>query len=373
MNELNTDDMFEECVDIDMSPYIEDDDFDLEDGETLWRQDSNEGVLQNEEAVSYGVVSSDITGGEGVPLDIPADVRQAINVVNDYFLPDEMVINAAQRACDFFGIPMPPIQNSPEFGVCVFTNNPDTLYDDAFGFSREQMMEMGIRGEDSMTLVFTHECAHRALQQFCSNLSPHTQELICDYFAGIHAAANGIDITNFVNSLRDTVGGPTHPDGILRSDSAESGVQAYYDLKEQGVDLTFNNCMDYFFKHYNDTGNVYSYAPSAGDVDYYQHMVNITSGSEQAHYIEKLGQAIDASRHGFVGIAQDMLREGMGVKSPYVWYPKPEDNIDHDRHVPFTGSSKWDDDDYNINAAEEAEARGDYKTMEKHLARVKGK
>ena len=346
--------MFEECADIDKSPYMEDSDFNFEDEDAVWQQDSNDGVLQNEVA-SYGVVSSDIIGGGGVSQDIPADVQHALNVVNDYFLPDEMVINAAQRACDFFGIPMPPIHNSPEFGVCVFTNNPDTLYDDAFGFSREQMMEMGIRGEDSMTLVFTHECAHRALQQFCGNLSPHTQELICDYFAGIHAAANGIDITTFVNSLRDTLGGPTHPDGILRSDSAESGVQAYYDLKEQGVDLTFNNCLDYFFKHYNDAEGIFSYAPS------------------QAHYIEKLGQAIDASRHGFAGLAQDMLREGMGVESPYVWYPKPEDNIDHDRHVPFTGSSKWDDDDYNIKVAEEAEARGDYETMNKHLRRVKGK
>lgn len=363
--------MFDECIDVDKSPYMEDSDFNFGDEDAVWQQDSNDGVLQNEVA-SYGVVSSDMIGGGGVSQNIPADVQHALNVVNDYFLPDEMVINAAQRACDFFGIPMPPIQNSPEFGVCVFTNNPDTLYDDAFGFSREQMMEMGIRGEDSMTLVFTHECAHRALQQFCGNLSPHTQELICDYFAGIHAAANGIDITNFVNSLRDTVGGPTHPDGILRSDSAESGVQAYYDLKEQGVDLTFNNCLDYFFKHYNDAEGIFSYAPSAEDIDYYQHMVNITSGSEQAHYIEKLGQAINASRHGFAGLEHHMP-EGSDVGSGHVLYSRFEDDMRHDRHTSFTGSSKWDDDDYNIKAAKEAEARGDYETMNKHLRRVKGK
>ena len=131
--------MFDECIDVDKSPYMEDSDFNFEDEDAVWQQDSNDGVLQNEVA-SYGVVSSDIIGGGGVPQDIPADVQHALNVVNDYFLPDEMVINAAQRACDFFGIPMPLIQNSPEFGVCVFTNNPDTLYDDAFGFSREQMI-----------------------------------------------------------------------------------------------------------------------------------------------------------------------------------------------------------------------------------------
>lgn len=58
-----------------------------------------------------------------------------------------------------------------------------------FGFSREQMMEMGIQDEDTLTLVYTHECVHRVLQNM-NGFEGNVEDLACDYFFGIHAALN---------------------------------------------------------------------------------------------------------------------------------------------------------------------------------------
>ena len=102
---------------------------------------------------------------------------------NDAELPDEMVVNAVKRACDFFGLPMPEIKYAN--GVCVWPNDTRTYDDDEFGFNREQLMSLGISGEDSLTLIYTHECAHRTLQGAYNDA--WEEELACDFFAGVHA------------------------------------------------------------------------------------------------------------------------------------------------------------------------------------------
>lgn len=77
---------------------------------------------------------------------------------------DEMVLNAVHRACDFFDIPEVPVINAE--GTCMWPNGTTTYEDDVFGFNREQLQELGVSGEDSLTLIYTHECAHRTLQGF---------------------------------------------------------------------------------------------------------------------------------------------------------------------------------------------------------------
>jgi hypothetical protein len=102
--------------------------------------------------------------------------------LDDKTLPDEMVVNAVRRACKFFGIPEVPIVNA--HGACVWPNDTRTYNDDVFGFNREQLMSLGISGEDSLTLIYTHECAHRTLQGAYNDA--WEEELACDFFAGVH-------------------------------------------------------------------------------------------------------------------------------------------------------------------------------------------
>ncbi|MFI3305295.1 MAG: hypothetical protein R3Y68_02135 [Rikenellaceae bacterium] len=174
------------------------------------------------------------------------EVQTGIQITNDLILPDEMVISAVHSACDFFNLPEIPVLDSDQ--VCVWNGDGDDLYDDVLGFNRQQLMEMGIKGEDSLTLVYTHECAHRALQGF-SNLDPWEHELACDYFAGIHAGLKGINTDNFEDSLSGTRGGSTHPAGDLRADFIEYGDQMAQEMLDRGIEINFENCLARFNAH----------------------------------------------------------------------------------------------------------------------------
>ena len=133
------------------------------------------------------------------------NTQEMIQGNNDFLLPDEMVAGAIRRACDFFCLPASTFIDNTS--VCVWPNDADTVFDDVFGFNREQMMDMGITGEDSLTLVYTHECAHRMLQGDDTLLTDKEQELACDFFAGVHAGIEHIDALPLMEALEDTEGG----------------------------------------------------------------------------------------------------------------------------------------------------------------------
>lgn len=172
--------------------------------------------------------------------------------LDDKTLPDEMVVNAVRRACKFFGIPEVPIVNA--HGACVWPNDTRTYNDDVFGFNREQLMSLGISGEDSLTLIYTHECAHRTLQGAYNDA--WEEELACDYFAGIHAGMKGMNIDNFEASLGSTPGGDTHPNGALRAEFIEYGRQVAQEMKAHGIEPTYENCLEYLNKHIEGKGGL---------------------------------------------------------------------------------------------------------------------
>ena len=232
----------------------------------------------------------------------------------DSTLPDEMVINAVHRACEFFGIPEIPVFHAE--GTCVWPNDPGTYNDDVFGFNREQLMALGISGEDSLTLIFCHECCHRALQGAYNDA--WEEELACDFFAGIHAGLKGIDIDNFEASLGCTQGGGTHPNGALRAEFIEYGKQVAQQLMARGVEPTFDNCLEYLNQHIEDKdGLITEYrhridpnasaladngeslergdakGVSMADVEWFEHMARISSCSEQEHWLKEAKWARD--------------------------------------------------------------------------------
>ena len=241
---------------------------------------------------------------------------ETLNQLNDMILPDEMVLNAVHRACEFFGIPEVPVVNA--HGACVWPNETDTYDDDVFGFNREQLMSLGISGEDSLTLIYTHECAHRTLQDAYNDA--WEEELACDFFAGIHAGLKGMNLDNFEASLGSTPGGDTHPNGALRADFIEYGQQVAQELKDRGIEPTYNNCLERLNQHIvekqgliteyrerfdptvtssalvdADNINIQSEPKNAtmADVEWYEHQARISSGSEQAHWIKEAKWARD--------------------------------------------------------------------------------
>ncbi len=161
----------------------------------------------------------------------------------EFLIPDEAIIGAVSNACDFFNLSEVPIVNSE--GVCVWANDTYTTLDDVFGVNREQLSDMGIISQDSLMLAYTHECAHRALQDY-DDIEGKAEELACDFFAGIHAVVGNIDSTQFEDALAKTYGGETHPDGTLRVEAMEFGKQVASDMQAQGVPLTMENCLDRF-------------------------------------------------------------------------------------------------------------------------------
>ena len=235
-------------------------------------------------------------------------LQTEINSTNDCCLPDEMVVDAVRRACDFFKIPEVPIVNAQ--GTCVWPNGTDTYNDDVFGFNRDQLMQLGISGVDSLTLIFTHECAHRALQGNCNDA--WEEELACDYFAGIHAGLQGINIDNFESSLGSLPGANTHPNGALRADFIEYGKEIAEEMKTRGIEITFDKCIDRLNEHIKEKENLIAeyrlrFGSNASDfahehnieihgdpknatmadVEWAEHQARISSGSEQQHWIER--------------------------------------------------------------------------------------
>lgn len=164
---------------------------------------------------------------------------------NTSSLPNEMVLEAVSNACDFFNLSEIPVVNAA--GTCVWSNDNTTLEDDVFGFNREQLQNLGISGEDSLTLIYTHECAHRTLQGAYND--DWEEELACDFFAGVHAGISDMDIDNFEASIGSTHGGESHPAGALRAEFIEFGRQVAIEMKERGIEISYDNCLERCNQH----------------------------------------------------------------------------------------------------------------------------
>lgn len=220
-------------------------------------------------------------------------------------LTDDMVTEAANAACNFFGIEEVPVVNAES--TCMWPNDASTYADDVIGFNREELTSLGINDEDSLMLTFTHECAHRTLQNTYTD--DWKEELACDFFAGVHAGMKDVDIDKFEAAFGATEGGTTHPNGALRADFIEYGKQIAEEMKARGVEITYERCIARLNDHLEEKGDLISeyrqhFNPESlssegqavenkgvkhatmADVEYSEHQARITSGSEQAHWIK---------------------------------------------------------------------------------------
>ena len=162
-------------------------------------------------------------------------------------LSDEMISQSVEDACDFFHIDEPAIV-SEGWTTGVYPNNDFTLKDDVLVFNREQLLDMGISGKDGLDLVMTHEGTHRVLQGMEHlEFDSHQEELCCDYMAGVRAGLNDIDVSQMANSLMYTPETASHPAGVDKVESIESGIrfaQQYY--AEYNMAPSFDDCIEHF-------------------------------------------------------------------------------------------------------------------------------
>lgn len=161
-------------------------------------------------------------------------------------LTDDMIMQSVSDASDFFHIDEPfGVAESDTIGV--YPLNPYTLNDDVLVFNYDQFAEMGISEQDGLDMVMTHEMAHRALQGMDTGYNSHQEELCCDFFAGVRAGLNGMDVGQFENALVDTPVSDTHPGGLDRVEAIEAGLEfAHNYMDEYGAAPSFNECLEHF-------------------------------------------------------------------------------------------------------------------------------
>jgi len=185
--------------------------------------------------------------------DLQHEVETFQHDVRDFTLPDDMVSGSVNGACEFFNM-IEPSYIINDHATGVDTGDPFTHGDDVLHFARQQMIEMGIYGQDALDLVMTHEMGHRFLQEQSPHLDSWEEELACDYFAGFRAGLQNKDISHFQDALEHTEGSVTHPDGTLRAEFIEYGKQVAEQMQQDHITPTFENCIDAFNKHFREEG-----------------------------------------------------------------------------------------------------------------------
>ncbi len=206
------------------------------------------------------------------------------------------VYESVQCASEFFNINA-PMNVHEDWTTGVMTRMSTTENDDILIFNRQQLADMGITDRESFDLVMTHEGAHRALQGMRNEtgFNSHQEELCCDYLAGVRAGLNDMYVDKMVSSLEDTFESATHPDGAYRVEAISRGIDfAQHYMEEYGKAPKLSECLDDFehselCKHQiNLTPEDDLKAYTQGDIEWLEHQVRITSGSEQAHWEEEL-------------------------------------------------------------------------------------
>lgn len=162
--------------------------------------------------------------------------------LSTYGLTEFDCVNGIKAACDFFAIPMPAhiidFTDEPVGGTMFVNKNPDSFADDIICYDLEELKRLGIYGKDAFTLVITHECTHRILQNTRMpglNGGRWEEELCCDFFMGVRAGLDHISHKSFEivrNGFALCDGAQSHPVGTLRQEILTYGLMyvGYFDL-----------------------------------------------------------------------------------------------------------------------------------------------
>lgn len=166
------------------------------------------------------------------------------------------VEEAIKSACDFFNIPMPRmIQDLTNVhnGQTMFVNfNPGTYEDDILCFNMQQLVDMKVDCKEAFSLVMTHECAHRVLQNTLFpgiNNGIWEHELAADFLMGCRAGLWNMDESKIRVGLILTNGSPTHPEGAIRALFVRHGMYKAIEMRDNSVPLSIQNLLNEFMAY----------------------------------------------------------------------------------------------------------------------------
>ena len=158
---------------------------------------------------------------------------------------------AIKSACDFFNIPMPRLiqdLTNVQNGQTMFVN-------DVLCFNMQQLMDMKVDSRDAFSLVMTHECAHRVLQntQFPGiNNGIWEHELAADFLMGCRAGLWGMDDSKIRVGLILTNGSMTHPEGTIRALFVRHGMYKAIEMRNNLIPLSIQNLLNEFMAYRQD-------------------------------------------------------------------------------------------------------------------------
>ena len=181
------------------------------------------------------------------------DIMKMFIRFNRFGLSQKDIEDAIKSACDFFNIPMPAMIHdltNVENGQTMFVNyNPRSYDDDVLCFNMQQLVDMKVDSKEAFSLVMTHECAHRVLQntQFPGiNNGVWEHELAADFLMGCRAGLCNMDESKVSMGLLMTSGGPTHPEGALRALFIRHGKYKAIEMRNRRIPLTIQNLLNAF-------------------------------------------------------------------------------------------------------------------------------
>ena len=167
--------------------------------------------------------------------------------------PDE-IRDAIKSACDFFNIPLPrliqDLTDTPGGSTCFMNWDRGSYYDDVIAFNMEQLIELKIDSKDAFSLIMSHECGHRVLQNtvFPGIANGQWESELCpDFFMGCRAGLwNMTAIERVALGLLLTNGSPSHPEGTLRALFIRHGRHIAPEMHRRGIPLTIQNLINEF-------------------------------------------------------------------------------------------------------------------------------
>lgn len=171
-------------------------------------------------------------------------------------LSQDEIRDSIQSACNFFNIPFPRmVQDLTRdlYGQTQFVNWDKNSYeDDVLCYNIDQLVALNIDTKEAFSLVMTHECAHRVLQNtqfYGPNNGIWEQELCCDYFMGVRSGLWNMDISKVIMGLINLPGTPAHPKGSLRVKFIRYGQQHVLEMKQAEIPLTIPNLFAEYEKY----------------------------------------------------------------------------------------------------------------------------
>lgn len=168
---------------------------------------------------------------------------------HEFNLPNDVVHSAVDSTWNFFHLGDAKMMDDDSLSIHI--NNPTTVVDDVLGFCRDQLTHNGIHSEDSLKLILSHEAGHSIFQYATATgtLSPWQTELCCDAMIGVRAAIEHLDPKNVMEYLSKTPECPTHPNGDLRLEYIQFGIDLVNELEKQGHAYSLTDIIEEVANH----------------------------------------------------------------------------------------------------------------------------